>query len=592
MIGKFRFAGTRELRWGYAWGLNQATVAYTLVAQAGKWPKLDERLAPLSHRLGHAPAAAAAKAWDAPQRLAYWVGAIQRECRIPVSPQVLVRELGGAAPNEHARFLMVLPTIQPEATECALKGLVSVVNGLLNHATAHDAHAALDALFEKLRTFSEQRTNTYSIWLAADTLGIAVARLTSDTLVLGHGNKARWLKSTITDRTPGISSALARSKSATAMLLRKSGLPGAEHEEAATADDAVRIATRLGYPVVIKPADQEQGNGVAADLRNDAQVRQAYEAARAFSNHILVERHQDGFTHRLTVLHGKVFRVTQRVAGGVTGDGIRSVAELVALEQQKPEQVMRAHNKGRYLLELDEEALGLLAQQGKHADDVPLPNEYVRLRRRDNINAGGRNIKWDLDRIHPDNLRLAEDAAQLMRLDIAGVDLIMTDLARSWREVGGVICEVNAQPQLGPNSHADAYPELLNSLLPNGAHIPVRLLLCSEESAGSIHNADGFVESLLQQGVNALSTRQGLWVDGAWRTQPFANGFEAAEALLLRPDAASAACLMTLAEVWRWGLPTNRLAAAVWVDSTERLEAERARLQTVGSLIAGHLNKG
>lgn len=48
--------------------------------------------------------------------------------------------------------------------------------------------------------------------------------------------------------------------------------------------------------------------------------------------------------------------------------------------------------------------------------------------------------------IHPDNQALAVRAARVVGLDIAGVDFLCPDIARSWREVGGAICEVNAQP--------------------------------------------------------------------------------------------------------------------------------------------------
>jgi len=41
---------------------------------------------------------------------------------------------------------------------------------------------------------------------------------------------------------------------------------------------------------------------------------------------------------------------------------------------------------------------------------------------------------------------LAERAAGVIGLDIAGIDFISQDISRSWREIGGAIIEVNAQP--------------------------------------------------------------------------------------------------------------------------------------------------
>lgn len=79
---------------------------------------------------------------------------------------------------------------------------------------------------------------------------------------------------------------------------------------------------------------------------------------------------------------------------------------------------------------------------------------------------GGRYVS---EIVHPDNRALAERAARLVRLDIAGVDLMTTDLSRPWWEVGGFVGEVNSQPALMPHWRAqpdrDINGEVLDLLL-------------------------------------------------------------------------------------------------------------------------------
>ena len=41
---------------------------------------------------------------------------------------------------------------------------------------------------------------------------------------------------------------------------------------------SVRIARRIGYPVVVKPLDGNHGRGVAINLTSEAEVRAAFEA--------------------------------------------------------------------------------------------------------------------------------------------------------------------------------------------------------------------------------------------------------------------------------------------------------------------------
>lgn len=48
--------------------------------------------------------------------------------------------------------------------------------------------------------------------------------------------------------------------------------------------------------------------------------------------------------------------------------------------------------------------------------------------------------------VHPDNARLAARVARLVGVRCAAVDVVSTDIGRSWREVGAVVCGVNPRP--------------------------------------------------------------------------------------------------------------------------------------------------
>lgn len=55
-----------------------------------------------------------------------------------------------------------------------------------------------------------------------------------------------------------------------------------------------------------------------------------------------------------------------------------------------------------------------------------------------------------LAEMHPDNINLAQRAARVIGLDLAAVEISSPDIARSWREVGGVVADVRARPDLEP----------------------------------------------------------------------------------------------------------------------------------------------
>ena len=58
------------------------------------------------------------------------------------------------------------------------------------------------------------------------------------------------------DSQPGL---FQHNKAISNFLVRRLGFPGVEHGVADTADNAVRMASRLGYPVVIKPINGRRG---------------------------------------------------------------------------------------------------------------------------------------------------------------------------------------------------------------------------------------------------------------------------------------------------------------------------------------------
>ena len=53
----------------------------------------------------------------------------------------------------------------------------------------------------------------------------------------------------------------------------------------------------------------------------------------------------------------------------------------------------------------------------------------------------------------------------LLDLDLAGVDLIIPDLSRSWTECGALICEINARPEIGRNTTPTIHDRMLDELL-------------------------------------------------------------------------------------------------------------------------------
>lgn len=309
------------------------------------------------------------------------------------------------------------------------------------------------------------RPNVVRCVLAALERGIPV-ELRPGHVQYGWGAQMVQMHATLTGRTSHIATRIAQDKAQTVQILGAAGLPVPRGAVVADIESARCAATDLGWPVVVKPLDQDQGRGVVAGIRDEVRLDRAVAAAARFSpGRVLVEEHVEGEDHRLLVVEGRFLVALHRVAGGIVGDGVSTVEELVRRLNADPRRGTGRDSVMKQL-PLDAEALECLADQGLQVDSVPAAGLRITLRRTANVSTGG-TLRDVTEAVHPDNRRLAERAARIVGLDIAGVDFLTVDVSRSWRDVGGVITEVNAHPELGDEDR-DVSGEILDIVLAGG----------------------------------------------------------------------------------------------------------------------------
>ena len=207
---------------------------------------------------------------------------------------------------------------------------------------------------------------------------------------------------------------------------------------------AVSAAEKLGYPVVVKPCDGNQGKGVSLNLDTPAAVAEAYRLARCYSSRIMVEKYITGRHYRLLVVAGRLIAAARRLPAQVCGDGISTIARLVEQVNADPRRGI-GHARPLTRIELDRETLAVLARQGKNILSRPARGEKVLLRENANLSTGG--TAWDVTfKVHPANALLAERAAAAIGLDVAGIDLVAPDIASPVNAGKGAVIEVNAAP--------------------------------------------------------------------------------------------------------------------------------------------------
>lgn len=143
----------------------------------------------------------------------------------------------------------------------------------------------------------------------------------------------------------------------------------------------------------------------------------------------------------------------------------------------------------------------VLAAAGYHFSSVPPDGAIIDLRPIESTEWGGRDE--DLTAvIHPDNVALAVEAADALRLSIAGVDIMSTDLKVPWWQNNATINEVNVAPLVGGGPTSRRYLlRFLQCLMGTSTTIPIEQL---DQRDFSLEHARSRQEEKRRQGVRAF----------------------------------------------------------------------------------------
>ena len=394
-------------------------------------------------------------------------------------------------------------------------------------------------------------------------LDIPVFRLVGRILQLGHGRHQQRLSATKTTHTNVVGNDIASNKDYSRRLLGEVGLPVPRFERVYRGRHAVEAARRIGYPVVVKPNNGSMGEGVTVGVKNRREVREAYRRAREHDRSILVEEFVEGNDYRMLVIDGGLVAAAWRVPGHVDGDGVHTVEQLVETVNSDPRRGTGPQQSWTRI-EVDDQAKRLLAELGYDLQSIPEAGETVYLRRNANTSDGGTAVDVT-DSVHPDNAEIAERAAKVIGLDIAGVDLLTRDISQSLWTHGGTICEVNSRP--GIRKHmwpADGQPRdvatpIIRMLFPEGR--PSRIPIAVVTGNGDTGTAARTLAHILAVNGHRIGLYAGrcVHVAGVRTASDALSAGEGARAILLDPDIDAAVLEIEPSEVLEHGLPCDAL---------------------------------
>jgi cyanophycin synthetase len=468
-----------------------------------------------------------------------------------------------------------------DAGVLALRLLMHLLPDALKAQVEHEFDPEFDWEAELKRfVLSAQRRefgpSTGSLVKAAEGRDIPWLRLNDYSLVqFGHGKFQKRIQATITSETRSIAVEIAGDKSETSRLLNDLGLPVPKQRLVYSAKEAVRAAERIGYPVVVKPLDANHGRGVSINLTTPEQIEIAHGEAYAQgkTSAVIVESFISGYDHRMLVVNGALVAVAKRVPGHVVGDGRSTITQLIEIVNSDPRRGI-GHEKVLTRLELDAQAQRLMDEAGVTAETVLPEGKVLFLRSTANLSTGGTAIDMT-DVVHPDNKDMAERAIKAIGLDVAGVDFLIDDITRSYKEIGGAIVEVNAAPgfrmHVSPSEGQprDVAGKVIDMLFPpgSGARIPIGAITGTNGKTTTSRMLGHIMKSSGR--IVGMTSTDGVYVDGKMTVKGDMTGPTSAQMVLRDPSIDFAVMETARGGIVRAGLGYSRSDVAACLNVTE-----------------------
>lgn len=189
--------------------------------------------------------------------------------------------------------------------------------------------------------------------------------------------------------------------------------------------ESARAFLQAHTPIVVKPDDSRQSKGVTVGITDETALWNAIEEARKFSRRVLLQKQLEGRLYRILTVGGKFVAATWRRAGFVTGDGIHTIAELIAEKNTHPWRgtddgaIVKIIDPAKVAAYLGEDALAHVPQSGEEIKILPV----------DSVSAGGEAADVT-DEVHQDYKDIAESVSQDLGLVSCGFDIMTPDVSQ------------------------------------------------------------------------------------------------------------------------------------------------------------------
>ncbi|MFU8861956.1 MAG: cyanophycin synthetase [Cyclonatronaceae bacterium] len=410
--------------------------------------------------------------------------------------------------------------------------------------------------------------STASILREAASRDIPVIKLEDNSSwQLGYGCNQKRIAATITSTTSYSAVGIADNKELCRDLLKSMMVPVAEGDAIESLDELKYSIESLGFPLVIKPVNGNQGRGVTTNITTFGQAEKAFHYALTICERVIVERHIPGFDYRLLMVDGKLAAAAKRTPAHVVGDGKSSVQHLIDEVNGDPKRG-NGHENILTKIKAGPAATFILSQKNYTLNSVPKAKEILYLDYAANLSKGG-TAEDVTDHVHPDVVKAAERVSKITGFDICGIDLMAQTLERPLAETGGVVLEVNAAPgfrmHLSPSKGAprNVASPVMDMLFPEGSSNRIPIIAVTGTNGKT--TTTRLISHIMKEAGRRVgyTTTDGIYVNDVMLMKGDCGGPKSAQLVLKDPTVDTAVLECARGGILRAGLGFDRCDAAV-----------------------------
>ncbi|WP_053361965.1 cyanophycin synthetase [Bacillus sp. FJAT-27251] len=375
-----------------------------------------------------------------------WMGHILEHMAIELQNLAGVNVVHGKTVTSRQKgiYFVTFECKEPESGYFAFEAAKQIVLRILGGSQQIDVAGYIRRISE-LYFENKLGPSTEAILKAANRKKIPAERVGKESLIrLGTGSRQKFVQATISSQTSFMAVENSCDKQVTKDILHSCGLPVPKGEIVASLEEIFKAADKVGFPLVIKPRNGRQGQGVITNIKNKQELFNVVHCMDDYVKEYIIEQYYEGHDYRLLVVDGKLTAASLRLPPFIIGNGQDSIRRLIEIENENP---LRGdgHEKPMTKIPFNYTVACFLEKFNLSLDSVPPRGQVVQVVGNANLSTGGQAIDVT-DEIHPTVVEIAVAAAKAVGLDIAGIDLVSKDITKPFCFEESAIIEVNAAP--------------------------------------------------------------------------------------------------------------------------------------------------